>query len=45
MLTTEEYIEGEFEEDMLNGWARFYKRNGDCVDGRYEGNVLVELRN
>lgn len=30
---------------MLNGWARFYKQNGDFVEGRYDDNVLVELRN
>jgi hypothetical protein len=45
VLTSDEWIEGQFEDDMLNGWARFYKTNGQCIEGRYENNVLVELRN
>lgn len=31
LLTSDEWIEGQFEDDMLNGWARFYKTNGQCI--------------
>jgi hypothetical protein len=30
---------------MLNGWAKFYKQNGDFIEGRWENNILVELKN
>ncbi len=35
ILTTDEYIEGEFYDDMLNGWGKFYKQNGDYIEGRW----------
>jgi hypothetical protein len=45
LLTSGECIEGQFEDDMLNGWATFYQVNGQTVKGWYENNKLVEIEN
>jgi len=44
VLTTGESVEGDFRADMLNGWARFYRAGGAVVEGRWQDNVLAELR-
>ncbi len=45
ILTSGECIEGEFEDDMLNGWAVFYRADGDSLKGWYKNNLLVQLEN
>jgi hypothetical protein len=42
VLTNGEYIEGTFEEDMINGECRFHFEGG-TVDGVWEMNRLVHV--
>jgi hypothetical protein len=32
-------------DDMLNGWGKFFKKNGDFIEGKWENNILIELIN